>query len=169
MYICICSIFISKCRRRCSKNKLAGCVRTCRSPYEHILHKKDWALEIMKREVDRYLNNTLINYTIWTIPVNNIELLTIHGYSFNKALVIFGYKKMHWAYHDEDNVVQDSFDLPTTFCGCCLDRQYLKIMKRVQNYMEENKYSFLTNLKYISGMLQVPRLDEDEGLEEEDE
>uniref|UniRef100_A0A1B0B4U7 Uncharacterized protein n=1 Tax=Glossina palpalis gambiensis TaxID=67801 RepID=A0A1B0B4U7_9MUSC len=149
----------------CAKNKLATCIRNCQSPSEHIPDKKDWALSVLKRDKDRHLCNALVNYTIWIIPVNNVALLTTYGYSFDKVLLIFGYNKIYWTYYDDHHIVQGSSNIAVTCCGCCLNRHYPKIVKKVQTCLKESKFIF-TDLIYINGTLQVPDLRSSPELEE---
>lgn len=90
----------------------------------------------MSREKAQLPPNSHLRYSEWRIMSGNASLFTVDGYRYDKILLVLGEENIYWVFYQNMPMhrrIEGSGVLPLTYCGCCLNNQYLKIMESVKD------------------------------------
>lgn len=110
------------------------------TPSSSLLTVRDWFRRVMNRELTYHPPNSQVSFTEWNIMTGNGNLFKVGGNFYDRVVLIFGEEKVHWVYYRNMPLhvrLEGSDTLCISFCSCCLQNQYKRIIKTIIKYMED--------------------------------
>lgn len=110
-------------------------------PSGSVLTVRDWFQRVMAKELVHLPQNTVLNFTEWNIMSGNETLFNISGNLYDRLVVVFGEEKIHWIYYRNTPIhqrLEGCETLCVSFCSCCLQNQYKRVIATIINFMKKN-------------------------------
>ncbi|XP_017468672.1 PREDICTED: uncharacterized protein LOC108360761 [Rhagoletis zephyria] len=105
------------------------------SPGASLTQVREWFDRVMSREKMKLPPNANVRYSEWRVISGNSNLFVVDGHRFDKIIILMGEESNHWMFYQSVPLhrrIEGSARLPLTYCGCCLNNQYLNIMDAIK-------------------------------------
>lgn len=103
-------------------------------------HTVDWFQNVLNKECLLDINKLSLDISEWQIKTDDKQLFNIDGTQYNKIHIILGHEGVHWIFYHNDTKdkndirrLEGNAVLPISYCKCCLNSQYIKILTAIQN------------------------------------
>ncbi|XP_030380755.1 uncharacterized protein LOC115628706 [Scaptodrosophila lebanonensis] len=107
-----------------------------------ITQVRDWYEHVMMRERANLPPDVNIRYCDWRIATGDVSLFTVHGNRFDKIMLVLGEENISWVFYQNmplQRRIEGSACFPISYCGCCLNNQYLEIMEHIKEMLSRTK------------------------------
>lgn len=111
------------------------------TPSNSVLTVRDWFQRVLTKEVTYLPRNSMLTFTEWNIVTGNLDLFNICGNIYDRLVLVFGEEKIHWVYYRNmpyHQRLEGSETLCISFCSCCLQNQYKRVVATIIKFMSEH-------------------------------
>jgi len=103
---------------------------------------RDWFEHVMMRERSKLPPDANIRYAEWRIITGDVELFQVQGCRFDKIMLVLGEENISWVFYQNMPLhrrIEGCACFPVSYCGCCLNNQYLDIMAKIKQTVSRKK------------------------------
>ncbi|XP_002015484.2 uncharacterized protein LOC6590382 [Drosophila persimilis] len=111
-------------------------------PTGSVVQVRDWFEHVMLREHSKLPPGVNLRYSEWRIITGDVDLFKVEGCRFDKIMLVLGEENISWVFYQNMPLhrrIEGSACLPVSYCGCCLNNQYLDIMKKIKQTLSRTK------------------------------
>ncbi|KAH8402392.1 hypothetical protein KR009_011813 [Drosophila setifemur] len=111
-------------------------------PTGSIVQVRDWFEHVMMRERSNLPPDANVRYAEWRILTGDVNLFNVQGCRFDKIMLVLGEENISWVFYHNMPMhrrVEGCACFPVSYCGCCLNNQYLDIMDKIKQTVSRRK------------------------------
>ncbi|XP_020817864.1 uncharacterized protein LOC110191354 [Drosophila serrata] len=111
-------------------------------PTGSVIQVRDWFEHVMMRERSKLPPDVNLRYAEWRIITGDANLFSVESYRYDKIMLVLGEENISWVFYTNNAMerrIEGSACFPVSYCGCCLNNQYLQIMAKIKQTLSRKK------------------------------